>query len=395
MRKKSLLTIIISLLLTASFVSLLIAQEEVKEKETEKKDVYQFTMDIELPHISVKSQGRTSTCWCFSTISMMESEVMRMGKDSIDLSEMFIVRHAYSDKADNYFRFHGKINFAQGGACHDVTDQMEKFGMVPEVVYSGMNIGEDRHNHSEISTVLKAVLDGVLKGRRPTPRWKEVFDAAADIYLGDPPEKFEYEGKKYTPKKFLDKYLDLNPDDYIEITSFSHFPFYKQVLLRLPDNWAYNDEYYNVKAEDLAYIIEYSLKEGYSVVFGGDISSNYFSARECGYAIVPKDDKWEDKSISEIEKEIDEPVEEKEITDEMREEKYDQFILTDDHGMHIVGLAHDQKGNTYFYTKNSWGKKGKYDGYVYMSKSYVALSTIAIMVNKNALPTDIKKKLGL
>ncbi len=395
MKKKSLLILITSLLVLILFSSLVTAQEEEK-KEEEVKEVYQFTMDIELPHTSPESQGRTGTCWCFATNSMLESEFMKKNKkDTLDLSEMFIVRYAYSDKAENYVRFHGKSNFSQGGACHDVMNQMKQHGCIPEVLYMGKNIDEDDHNHSEVGRVLKAMVDAVLEARKPTPIWKDALNAAADVYLGTPPETFTYKEKQYTPKTFLKKYLDLTPDDYIEITSFSHLPLYQQVMLKLPDNWAFNDEYYNVKVEDLSRIIEHSLKEGHTVVYGGDISNKHFSSRENGYAIVPKDEKWEDKSLAEIEAEVDEPVEEKEITTELRQKQFDKFMVTDDHAMHIVGFAHDQKGNTYFYTKNSWGSKGKFKGYLYMSKPFVELSTTAIMVNKNALPKDIKKKLGL
>jgi len=396
MKKKTLFMLTISLLVLAFGTTLLTAQEAEEKKEEEVKEVYQFTMDIELPHTAPKSQGRTGTCWCFATISMMESEFMNAHKkDTVDLSEMFIVRHAYSDKAENYIRFHGKTNFAQGGACHDVINQMTQHGCVPEDIYSGQNIGEDDHNHSEIGKVLSGMVDAVLEARRPTPIWKDAFNAAADVYFGTPPESFTFEGGKYTPESFMKNHLDLDPDDYIEITSFSHLPLYEQVLLKLPDNWTFNDEYYNVKVEDLSRIIEHSLKEGHTVAYGGDVSNRHFSSRENGYAIVPKDEKWEDKSLDEIEAEVEEPVEEKEITPELRQEQYNKFMVTDDHGMHIVGLAHDQKGNTYFYTKNSWGIKGKYDGFLYMSKPFVELSTTALMVNKNVLPKDIKKKLGL
>ncbi len=393
MKNKSIF--IISLLALILFSSLLTAQEEKKEEE-EVKEVYQFTNDLVLPHTAPQSQGRTGTCWCFATLSLLESEFMsEHEKDTVDLSEMFIVRHAYSDKADNYIRFHGKINFAQGGASHDVMDQMTLHGCVPEVVYPGENIDEDDHNHSEIANVLHAMLDAVLKAGKPTPVWKDAFNAAADVYLGIPPQTFTFQEKQYTPQTFLSNYLDLNPDDYIEITSFTHLPLYEQVLLKLPDNWAFNDEYYNVKVEDLSAIIEYSLQQGHTVVFGGDISNKHFSARDKGYAIVPQDEKWEDKSLDEIEAEVEEPVEEKQITAKLRQKQFNKFQVTDDHGMHIVGLAHDQEGNTYFYTKNSWGTKGKYQGYLYMSKPFVELSTTAIMVNKHALPKDIKKKLGL
>lgn len=381
MRRKSLLIFTLIAALLCSMTAIGLAQEN--EPQEEKKEAYQFTMDLELDHTPVKSQGGTGTCWSFATISFLESEAMRNGRDELNLSEMYIVRHAYSDKAENYMRLHGNMNFGQGGACHDVIDQMRDHGLVIDEAYTGLRLGSDRHNHSEVSRVLKAVVDGVLASRRPSIRWEEAYNAVADAYLGEVPEEFEYEGKTYTPKEFME-YLKLDPDDYIEVTSFTHLPLYEKVMLKLPDNWTFSDDYYNVKVDDLARIVEHSLKEGYTVVYGGDVSNATF--RTVG--IVPEDDEVDLNKV-------EEPVAEKEVTAEMRQNLYDNFTITDDHAMHIVGIAHDQKGNTYFYTKNSWGDSGKYDGYNYMSKAYVNLNVTAMMVNKNALPKDIKKKFGL
>ena len=356
-------------------------------KKEEKQDAYQFTNEIVLDHTSVKSQDRTSTCWCWSTTSLMESEAIRKGHEPVDLSPMYTVRNAYMDKAANYVRFQGVVNFPNGGACHDVIDQMRDHGMMPMAEFTGLKVDDKIHNHGELHAVLKGMVDAVCTGRRPspTPIWKEAFEAALNAYLGTPPETFTYQGKTYTPMEFQN-FLGLDPNDYIEVVSLAHHPFYTQCVAEVPDNWTLNNQYYNVPLEDLARIMEHSLREGYTVVYGGDTSNDFFVSKN-GYAIVPEDEK-EAKNPTE-------PVAEKEITQEMRQKLFDNFTTGDDHAMHIVGLAKDQKGNTYFYTKNSWGSKRKYDGYLYMSKAYVTLNTTALLVNKHALPDDLKAKFGI
>jgi bleomycin hydrolase len=281
-----------------------------------------------------------------------------------------------------------------------VIDQIRRYGIVPESAYPGMNIEEKRHNHGEMSTVLNALVEAVLKrkGKRITPRWQEVYNAVLDVYLGKSPKTFTYKGKTNTPKKFAAEYLGLNLDDYIELTSYTHHPFYKKCRLEIPDNWTYNDDYYNVPIDDLERIVDHVLESGYSLVWDGDVSEKEFSSRKKGYAIVPGKD-WEDKTMAEKEKEEDdgitEPVKEKEITREMRQETFDNFTTTDDHLMHIVGIAKDQVGTKFYLTKNSGGTDRKYGGYVYMSRSYFRLKTTAIMINKHSLPGDIKTKLGI
>jgi bleomycin hydrolase len=376
--------------------SLSVAAQDKEKKEEEKKPAYVFEMDYEVKHTSVKHQGRTGTCWCFATLSFLEAEILRMGMDEVDLSEMYFVQNAYPQKAMSYIRLHGSTNFAQGGQGHDVIDQMRLAGIVPEEAYNGMNINEKRHNHGEMASILRSMLDTVLKrrGGKVTPRWMEAFEAVLDIYMGEVPEKFEYKGKTYTPESFLINYLKFNLDDYIEITSYSQYHLYDQCRLELPDNWTFNDRYYNVPVEDLDTIVDYSLKNGYSVAWSGDVSNKDFSTSKTGYGIVPVKD-WEDKTKEEREKKVTEPVEEKVITQDMRQKAFNNFSSTDDHGMHIVGLAHDQNGNKFYYTKNSHGTDRKYDGYVYLSKPYIELHMTTIMVNKNGLPPDIQKKLGI
>ncbi len=388
----SLLLIVVSLLLLIQ--SGLIAQEEEKKKD-EKKEAYEFTVVKELARTSVKNQASTSTCWCFATISFLESELLRLGKEEIDLSEMYIVRHTYPLKAERYVRLHGATNFPHGGACHDVIDMMRKHGLVPEEVYAGLNYGEKKHSHGEVGRILKGMVDAVVKnrGRRVTPRWAEAVNAVLDVYLGDIPENFKYKGNTYTPQNFLSDYLELDPDDYVEITSFTHHPFYKQIYLELPDNWTFNNQYNNVPVEDLERIIDASLTNGYTLVYGGDVSDKFFKSKD-GYAIVPKKG-WEDMTKKEQKEKIKEPVEEKEVSQDLRQKWFDNYTATDDHAMHIVGIAEDQKGNTFYLTKNSWGTDRKYDGYIYLSKPFVLLNGGAFMVNKNAIPKDIRKKLGI
>lgn len=371
-----------------------------KKGKKEGKSAYQFETITEVKRTPVKDQYWTGTCWCFSTISFLESELLRNGKEEIDLSEMYVVRHTYPHKALNYIQMHGKANHSAGGQSHDVIDQLRRYGIVPENVYPGMNIEENRHNHGEMSAVLNAILEAVLKikGKRVTPRWPEAYNAVLDVYLGKPPTTFTYKEKTYTPQEFAAEYLGLNLDDYIELTSYTHHPFYKKCRIELPDNWTYNDNYYNVPIDDLEKIVDHVLESGYSLVWDGDVSERGFSSREKGYAIVPEKD-WEDKTMAEKKKEEDEgitaPVKEKEITQEMRQKTFDNFTTTDDHLMHIVGIAKDQVGTKFYLTKNSGGTDRKYGGYVYMSRSYFRLKTTAIMINKYSLPKDIKTKLGI
>jgi len=384
-----------------SIVILSIPFEAHARKDKKKKEsAYKFETITEVKRTPVKDQYWTGTCWCFSTISFLESELLRNGKEEIDLSEMYVVRHTYPHKALDYIRMHGKANHSQGGQSHDVIDRIRRYGIIPENVYPGMNIGEKRHNHGEMSAVLNALLEAVLKckGKRVTPRWPEAYNAILDVYLEKPPKTFTYKGKSYTPHEFAAEYLELNLDDYIELTSYTHHPFYKKCRLELPDNWTYNDDYYNVPIDDLEKIADHVLESGYSLVWDGDVSEREFSSRKKGYAIVPAKD-WEDKTRAEREKEEDEgitePVKEKEITREMRQETFDNFLTTDDHLMHIVGVAKDQVGTKFYLTKNSGGTDRKYGGYVYMSRSYFRLKTTAIMINKHSLPEDIKTKLGI
>lgn len=353
-----------------------------------------FTIDSEVKRTPVKNQYRTGTCWDHATLSFLESELLRTGKGEYDLSEMWVVRHTYPKKALAYVRGSGAAQFGEGGQAHDVFDAIREFGIVPESVYGGMRIDESRHNHGEMSTVLKAMLDAVDKvnGGRITPRWQEAFEAVLDAYLGKPPASFEYQGKTYTPKSFAQS-LGLNLDNYVEITSYTHHPFYAKMRLEVPDNWSHNGDYYNVPIDDVEAIIDNALKNGYSVAWDGDVSEREFSSR-AGYAFVPLKD-FEDQTQAERAAKVTAPEPEKAVTQELRQKTFDNHTTTDDHLMHIVGLAHDQAGNKFYYTKNSGGTDQKYGGYIYMSRAWVRLKTVAILVNRGSIPAAIAQKLGL
>jgi len=385
--------------LVAMFPSMaLSASKEIKSE----KPVYVFKVEKEVKRTPVKNQYRTGTCWCFSTVSYLESELLRLGKGELDLAEMFVVRNTYPRKAANYVRLHGNANHSQGGQAHDVLEQIQRFGIVPESVYPGLNIDEERHNHGEMVSVLQGVLDGILKmeGTRVTPRWLDAYGAVLDTYLGRVPQSFTYHDATYTPKGFADEYLRFNYDDYIELTSYDIYPYFQKCRLEIPDNWTYDANYFNVPIDDLEKIVDHALKNGHSFVWDGDVSERDFSGGRSdtdhgsGYAVVPDKD-WEEKSKAERKEKISGPLKEKEITQEMRTRTFNNLSTTDDHLMHIVGLASDQKGTRFYLTKNSGGTDQANGGYVYLSRSFFRLKTTAIMINKTALPPDIKEKLHI
>ena len=380
---------------------------QADNKTEEVKTPYQFTAVNDLSATSVKDQYSSGTCWSFAGIGFLESELLRMGKGEYDLSEMWIARHAYHDKADKYVRLHGKGNFSQGGATHDVFNAVREYGIVPEEVYSGLQYGTAKHEHSEVEAVLKGYMDAVVtnpNGRLSTA-WLDGVDGILDAYLGEVPETFIYNGKEYTPQSFAEE-LGLNMDDYVSITSFTHHPFYTQFAVEVPDNWAWGLSY-NVPLEEMMEIINNALLNGYSVEWAADVSEPGFQYSK-GFAVIPAGTsseasdlewaKWETMSSNSRRAMIakaTEPIEEMEITQELRQEGYDNYETTDDHGMLITGIFTDQNGNTFYKVKNSWDVSNIYDGYFFASAPFVAYKTMNIVVHKNAIPKDIRKELGI
>lgn len=368
---------------------------------------YRFTIEKELSTSPMKDQQRTGTCWSYATTSFLETELIRMGKPEVILSPMFFVRHAYSDRVDRYVRFQGTNNFGQGGQAHNVLDVIRKHGVVPEKSYSGKNYGEENHVHSELTAVITGMVNAVIKNhnRKLSAAWRPSIEAVLDEYLGETPKEFSYNGETFTPQSFA-QWLGINPDDYIELTSYSHHPFYEPIVLEIPDNWAHKS-YYNLPIDALMEVINNAVKNGYSVTWDGDVSEKGFVHGK-GLAVLPnvkveemsdsEQARWADVPTDEITDAIfnfNEIVPEISVTQEMRQESFDNYVTTDDHLMHIVGTSKDQNGNLYYLTKNSWGISNIYDGYLHMSVPYVMKKTVAIMVHKDALPRATAKRLGL
>lgn len=370
------------------------------------QSTYQFTVVKENPITPVKNQASSGTCWSFSGVGLLESELIRMGKGTFDLSEMYIVRKNYEDKANKYTRLHGNLNFAGGGSFADVVETINAFGIIPEEAYTGLNYGTDRHEHGELDKVLKGYMDEIITARTLSPVWKKGFSSILDTYLGEVPESFIYDNKTYTPQSFA-AYLGLNQDDYISLTSFTHHPFYEAFAIEVPDNWRWALSY-NLPLNELMEVMENAIMQGYTIAWASDVSETGFS-RE-GLAVVPDEKATENAGsdqarwlgLSTREREADlkirmgkEVLAEKEITQEMRQLAYENYSTTDDHGMLIYGIAKDQKGNKYYMVKNSWGETGPYKGLWYASDPFVCYKTMSIVLHKKAIPTSIVKKLGL
>lgn len=378
----------------------LFAQDElinkVKDNGSDAQSGYKFETVIDLEATDVKNQGRSGTCWSYATTSFVESEMIRNGKEPVDISEMFTVRMVYLDKAEKYVRLHGNLNFGQGGALPDVMYVLKKYGAVPQEVYEGLEYGGDMNNHGELEGMLKAQLDMVIKNpnKTLTKSWKKAFNATLDAYLGTYPEKFTYNGKEYTPRTFADQVVGINPDDYVQVTSFTHKPVYDEVVIEVPDNWTW-DKSYNLPFEDLSRVVDYSLENGYSVSWATDVSEKGFSLKN-GIAIVPEVD-YSDMTDEQKKTMFDSPSAELKITPELRQEGYDNYTTTDDHGMQITGKVKDQKGTEYYIVKNSWGERENEfrTGYLHVSKPFFDYKTISVLMHKDALPKDIKKKLNL
>lgn len=383
-----------------SFISLLLAMSVSAQ-------TYDFTVTDSVAATPVKNQASSGTCWCFATASFLESELLRKGKGEHDLSEMFIVRQKLINQLnDNYLR-RGRGNIGQGSLSHTFLNAYNQVGIVPEEVYSGINYDSPRHNHGEMMAMLVAVAGVALKAKKRSPQYDAMVKSVLDTYLGPLPETFTYRGKTYTPKSFAES-LGINTSDYVELTSFTHHPYYESFELEVPDNWEHARQY-NLPLDELMDVIDGALRSGYSVCWDGDVSERGFRFAN-GAAINP--DVRDLSRYSAADSAVFAPLTEAQrldsvmtfsrpypeivVTPEVRQEGFESFVTTDDHLMHLTGLAKDRNGTKYYVTKNSWGTdRNGFGGYLNMSESFVRAKTIYVMLHKDALPVALRKRLGI
>lgn len=368
-----------------------------------------FTIVKENPITSVKDQNRSGTCWAYSTLSYFESEILKNTGKTYDLCESFVANKDYMDRAVQVVRYHGDMQFAQGGSAYDVYYVLKNYGICPEnaMPFPGSLYGDSLNNFNEFFSLLEPYVEGIAtnKASKISGQWKVGFQGILDAYLGKCPENFTYEGKNYTPKSFASS-LGLNMDDYVTITSYTHHPFYSQFVVEVQDNWR-NPASYNLPMDEMMQIIDNAVMNGYTVAWGGDVSEPGFTRDGLAYMIDAKKmqslqgsdmARWLGLSAAKRRNLIDSlgcNVPEVQPTQEMRQERFDNWELTDDHGMLIYGIAKDQNGKEYYMVKNSWGETGKYKGTWYMTKTFIAANTMDYMVNKNAIPANIRKKMGI
>ncbi len=365
---------------------------------------YEFTVVKENPITSIKNQYRSGTCWCYSALSFIESEILRTKGQEVDLSEMFVVGRSYHDRAVKYVRLDGHLNFAAGSSFGDVLHVIDDYGIIPQNVYSGFNYGTEMPEQNELDAVLKGYVDAARKNPngKLTTAWVNGLDGILDAYFGEAPATFNVNGKEYTPESYRDE-LGINYDDYVNITSFTHHPFYEPFIIEVCDNWRW-DSAYNLPMDEMMEVMYNAIENGYTIAWGSDVSENGFTRD--GLAVMPVEEKkaaagsdqerWVGKAADQPKEEVKaELPKEMTITQEMRQEGYDRKTTTDDHGMHIYGVAKDQNGTKYFMVKNSWGETGKYNGIWYASDAFVRYKTLNVVVHKDALPKHIAKKLGI
>ncbi len=371
-------------------------------------DTVQFTVVKENPITSIKNQNNSGTCWAYSSLGFLEAELLRMGKGTHDLCESFLVYKTYLDRADKAVRTHGDVSFSQGGSFYDAIYCLKHYGMVPQdaMPAPGSLYGDSLFNFTQLDAVTSAYVGAIAKGKQDkiSLTWKKDLDNIYRNYFGELPTEVKVGGKTYTPQTYVTDYLGLNPDDYVSLTSYSHQPFYDKFILEIQDNWRWAESY-NLPLDDFMRVMDTAVRNGYSIAWGADVSETYFGRRNGkGYAYVPKDLKvktlmgsdqarWSGTTVK-----VSAPVESEDeltITQELRQQAYDNWETTDDHGMVIYGIAKDPKGHEYYMVKNSWGEYGPYKGITYASKAYVAYKTMNIVLNKKALPADIRKKLGI
>ncbi|GAA4174163.1 aminopeptidase C [Sphingobacterium ginsenosidimutans] len=356
------------------------------------KSGFTFTEVINLGNTSIKNQGSSGTCWSYSGNSFLESEMIRMGKKPVEISQIYTARNTYLDKARTYVRLHGGLSLGEGGQFHDVLNSFRKYGTMPQSAYTGLHYGTTLNNFGEMTSMLDAMLGSIVKGKALTPNWEKAYTAAMDSYLGEVPEKFDYNGKSYTPRTFADQVVGINPDDYVGIASVTDHPYYSQFVLLIPDNWSF-DRFYNVQMNDLTDIIDNALQKGYTVAWATDVSEKGFSWKN-GVAYVPEKP-FEQMSDQEKSSMFVGPKPEMKITPEERQKAFDNWQTTDDHGMHIVGLVKDQNGKEYYIVKNSWGTSNDYKGYLYATKEFVRYKTTSLLLHKDGLTKDLKSKINI
>ncbi len=385
-------------ILSAAAAALILANASAQTPD------YQFTTVKENPITSIKNQYRSGTCWCFSALSFVESEILRTKGYEVDLSEMFVVGKSYRDRAVKYVRLDGHLNFAAGSSFGDVLHVINDYGIVPQTEMQGLNYGTVLPEHNELDAALKGYVDAIKSRPNKTlsTAWVNGFDGIVAAYLGEYPETFVVDGKEYTPETYRDA-LGFNYDDYVNISSFTHHPFYKPFVIEVCDNWRW-DTAYNLPMDEMMEVMYNAIENGYTIAWGSDVSEKGFTRD--GLAIMPVEKKkvvagsdqerWVGKAAEEKKEEVKAALpEEMTITQEMRQVAYDNKTTTDDHGMHIYGVAQDQNGNKYFMVKNSWGETGKYKGIWYASDAFVRYKTLNIVVHKDAIPEHIAVKLGL
>lgn len=394
------------LLAIAAMMTLGVFADDQKKEKDPNEPV--FTTIVANPITSIKNQARSGTCWAYSTLAFFESEILKKTKKNIDLCEMFVANKDYMDRAILKVRMHGDAQFSQGGSAYDVFYVLKNYGICPEdaMPLPGTMYGDTLNNFNQFFKVMEPYVDAIAKSesKKLNQTWKVGFQGILDAYLGKCPETFTYEGKNYTPKTFANS-LGLNWDDYVSITSYTHYPFYTEFSVEVQDNWRQGLSW-NLPIDEMARIIDNAIRNGYTVAWGGDVSEDGFTRNGLALLYDAKGESLEGSDmakwlkLSPYEKmnkltELGINAPEMTPTQEKRQEEYDNWTLTDDHGMLIYGIAKDQNGKEYYMVKNSWGETGKYKGTWYMSKNYIVAKTMDYMVNKNAIPKDIRKKMGI
>jgi bleomycin hydrolase len=376
MKKDALVTLFV-------FSALLACHRAKKNSVPPAKSNYVFTVVTEVPTLPV-GQQKSGTCWAYSTTSFLESEIIRLKGERIDLSEMYFVRHAYTLKAENYILRQGTARFTEGGLNHDPIISLSAVGLVPQAAYLGLGAGNKEYDHAEMIKVLEQTVKKYANpGNKLGAGWRVDIPAQLDSFMGKVPAEFQYEGKTYTPASFL-SYTQLNPDDYLTITSFTHVPFYKPFVLSVPANWAYG-RFYNLPLEEFIATIDHALEAGFSLALDLDGTEPTFFVED-GIGVLPE--KPEDRELIRIDSRP-----EKIVTQQIRQEAFESFSTTDDHLMHISGKAKDQHGNIFYKCKNSWGPKAGRRGFMYLSVAYMKMKGISVMLYKDGLIDSTRKRI--